>query len=67
MGLANMLNMNLSFSIPLFNLLVSQVYLFIIELLQVNNAGTSGVIVDEDGLRAMKIDPESWVCYVYRL
>lgn len=64
MGLANMLNMNLSFSIPLFCWCLS---LFIIDLFQVNNAGTSGVIVDEDGLRAMKIEPESWVCYVYRL
>lgn len=30
-------------------------------ILQVNNAGASGVIVDEDSLRAMKIDPASWV------
>ena len=29
--------------------------------LQVNNAGASGVIVDEDSLRAMKIDPATWV------
>lgn len=26
-----------------------------------NNAGVSGVIVDEDGLRALNIDPASWV------
>ncbi|KAL1832160.1 hypothetical protein ACET3Z_001811 [Daucus carota] len=29
--------------------------------LQVNNAGASGVIVDEDSLRAMKIDPATWL------
>ncbi|KAJ0094084.1 hypothetical protein Patl1_15611 [Pistacia atlantica] len=27
----------------------------------VNNAAASGVIVDEDGLRALNIDPASWV------
>lgn len=29
--------------------------------LQVNNAGASGVVVDADGLRALNIDPDSWV------
>lgn len=29
--------------------------------LQVNNAGASGLIVDEDGLRALNIDPADWV------
>jgi hypothetical protein len=28
---------------------------------KVNNAGASGVVVDEDGLRALNIDPASWV------
>ena len=30
-------------------------------LLQVNNAGASGVVVDEEGLKALNIDPSSWV------
>lgn len=30
-------------------------------LLQVNNAGASGVVVDEEGLRALNIDPSTWV------
>lgn len=35
-------------------------------ILKVNNAASSGVIVDEEGLRAMNIDPLSWVClYVF--
>ncbi|KAJ9548254.1 hypothetical protein OSB04_020797 [Centaurea solstitialis] len=29
--------------------------------LDVNNAGASGVVVDEDGLRALNIDPASWL------
>lgn len=29
--------------------------------MQVNNAGASGVIVDEDGLRALNINPADWV------
>ncbi|KAI3514335.1 hypothetical protein L1887_12661 [Cichorium endivia] len=27
----------------------------------VNNAGANGVVVDEDGLKALNIDPESWL------
>lgn len=33
----------------------------ICSVLQVNNAGASGVVVDEEGLRALNIDPSSWV------
>jgi len=29
--------------------------------MQVNNAGVSGVVVDEDVLRALNVDPEDWV------
>lgn len=29
--------------------------------MQVNNAGASGVVVDEDVLRALNVDPEDWV------
>ena len=29
-----------------------------------NNAGASGVVVDEEGLRAMNIDPSSWVLFI---
>jgi hypothetical protein len=28
---------------------------------QVNNAGASGLLVDEEGLRALNIDPTCWV------
>ena len=28
---------------------------------QVNNAGASGVVVDEERLKALNIDPETWV------
>ena len=31
-------------------------------LLQVNDVGASGVVVDEEGLKALNIDPSSWVC-----
>jgi hypothetical protein len=30
--------------------------------MQVNNAGVGGVAVDQDGLRALNIDPNMWVC-----
>ena len=30
--------------------------------MQVNNAGVGGVAVDQDGLRALNIDPQMWVC-----
>jgi hypothetical protein len=30
--------------------------------MQVNNAGVGGVAVDQDGLRALNIDPRVWVC-----
>lgn len=29
--------------------------------MQVNNAGHSGVVMDVEGLKALNIDPESWV------
>jgi len=30
--------------------------------MQVNNAGVGGVVVDQDGMRALNIDPHTWVC-----
>ena len=30
--------------------------------MQVNNAGVGGVVVDQDALRALNIDPDTWVC-----
>lgn len=35
--------------------------LWYIYLVQVNNAGASGVVVDEERLKALNIDPETWV------
>jgi len=31
-------------------------------VIQVNNAGVGGVVVDQDALRALNIDPDTWVC-----
>ena len=32
--------------------------------MQVNNAGVGGVVVDQDALRALNIDPDTWVCRI---
>lgn len=38
-----------------------------VKFLQVNNAGASGVVVDEDALRALNLDPADWVRRYCRL
>jgi hypothetical protein len=34
-------------------------------VMQVNNAGVGGVVVDQDALRALNIDPDTWVCRLF--
>jgi hypothetical protein len=39
--------------------------LVVVVVVQVNNAGVGGVVVDQEALRALNIHPDTWVCRLF--